>query len=208
MNTAGPCVLLGALLVLAPAVLEAQDAVPTRHLDITVEHDSPTERATVEQLRTVVDAHDAWRWTWTRRIHIDQTEIPHSHPVLTLHTRYVGDDASLLATYLHEQFHWWAVERQDAVEAAIADFRAIFPEVPVGNGRGARDERSTYLHLIVCDLELQAVSSLIGDDAARELLASNRHYTWIYATVLDDARVREVNLRHGFDAQLADALTP
>jgi hypothetical protein len=39
-------------------------------------------------------------------------------------------------------------------------------------------------------------------------MASYGHYTWIYETLLDDPRIREVNLRHGFDVAAADALSP
>lgn len=170
-------------------------------VQIELEHGSEGEQAAADQLRRLLDAYDVARWTWTERVRIDETAIPHSHPVLTLHTRSVGAGLDQLATYLHEQFHWWVDERSDAEGAAIAEFRELFPEVPVAanGGGGARDEYSTYLHLIVCDLEFQAMAALVGDARAREILASYRHYRWIYDQVLTDPRVREVNLRHGFD---------
>jgi hypothetical protein len=72
--------------------------------------------------------------------------------------------------------------------------------VPSGAEGGARDAESTYRHLLVCDLEYQAMTSLVGEATARKTLAAMTHYQWIYDKVLSDARVREIALRHGFDA--------
>ena len=38
-------------------------------------------------------------------------------------------------------------------------------------GEGARDEFSTYLHLIVCYLEFSAMKELLGEPKAREIMA-------------------------------------
>lgn len=198
------------LLVLATAVtaapLLAQSAPPlSDQIEIELEHDSENERATAEQVRRLVDGYDVERWMWTKRIRIDERAIPHSHPVLTVHTRSLGDEHGLLATFVHEQFHWWMHTRPEAEAAAVAEFRELFPEVPASDEGGARDEYSTYLHLIVCDAEYQAMAALVGDERARAVLASQTHYEWIYETLLNDPRVREVNLRHGFDVAKADA---
>jgi hypothetical protein len=134
---------------------------------------------------------------WTYEVRIDETEIPHSHPVLTLHTRSVGDSQDQLSTFVHEQFHWWMHTRPEAEAAAVAEFRELFPEAPVAadGGGGARDEYSTYLHLIVCDLEFQAMSEIVGEQRARALMSSHGHYTWICQTLPHDVKVRAVNLR-------------
>ena len=50
---------------------------------------------------------------------------------------------------------------------------------------------------MVCHLEYQAVRALLGDERARNTLSANRHYTWIYRTVLDDPTVGEILERHG-----------
>jgi len=81
----------------------------------------------------------------------------------------------------------------------VAEMEALFPEVPSPAEGGARDAESTYRHLPVCDLEYQAMTPLVGAKAARETLESFTHYDWIYDKVLNDPRVREVALRHGFD---------
>jgi hypothetical protein len=186
--------------------LLAQSAQPlSEQIDLELEHDSQAERAMADQVRRLVDSYDVERWMWTKRIRIDERAIPHGHPVLTLHTRSLGDEQGLLATFVHEQFHWWMHTRPEAEAAAVAEFRDLFPEVPASDEGGARDEYSTYLHLIVCDAEYQAMAALVGEERERAVLASQNHYEWIYDTLLDDARVREVNRRHGFDVAEADA---
>lgn len=193
------------LLSPVPTRAQANEMPLSQQIRIELEHDSERERATAEQLRAVLDRYDVARWIWTDAVRIDQTQIPHSHPVLTLHTRALGAETDQLSTFVHEQFHWWTVQEDDATGAAIAEFRQLFPDPPVGGREGARDQRSSWLHLLVCDLEYQAMELLIGREEARALLSAAGHYTWIYETVLNDPRIREIALRHGFDAATVDA---
>lgn len=152
------------------------------------------------QLRALLRTHDLEPWIMTRRVLIDEEQIPHSHPVLTIHTRHIGDELGLLSTFVHEQLHWLEEEPWvDDFRAAMKEFEAMFPDVPSSSEGGARDSDSTYRHLLVCDMEYQALSALVGDIAARETLSKMTHYKWIYEKVLSDPRVRQVALRHGFD---------
>lgn len=73
--------------------------------------------------------------------------------------------------------------------AAMEDFEALFPNVPSSADGGARDDRSTYRHLPVCDMEYQALTALVGEGTAREALAGITHYEWIYQKVLNDLRI-------------------
>lgn len=165
--------------------------------DITLERDSERERATAEQLRRTLQEYDVGRWVYTRRIHIDERSIPHSHPVLTVHTRHLGAEHGLLATFVHEQFHWLE-EGNEHFRDAMSTFAEAYPDAPAGGPEGARDLASTYRHLLVCDLEFQAMTKLVGERRARGILAANRHYTWIYDRVLHDPMVREIVTAHGF----------
>lgn len=168
-------------------------------ISVSLEHDTEGERATRAQLLRLLEEYDVSEWIYTDRVRIDETEIPHSHPVLTLHTRHLDEDEMLISTFVHEQFHWLeGGETLPAFEAAMADFATIFPDAPGREGGGARDQESTYRHLVVCDLEFQAMTRLVGEARARELLAGIGHYRWIYERVLTDPRIREVNERHGF----------
>lgn len=186
----------------ASVALSALLSIPVdgaAQIQVTLANDTEAERETRAQLLRLVEEYDVDPWLYTTRVRIDETQIPHSHPVLTLHTRHLGDDHGLLSAFLHEQLHWLEEgETLDAFRAAMADYEEIYPEVPDPDAGGARDPESTYRHLLVCDLELQAMTRLVGEEAARVLLASITHYEWIYERVLTDPRVREVAARHGF----------
>jgi len=175
----------------------AASMLQTDTLEIYAVHGSAGATAVVGELQSVLSGLDLRDWVQTPVVRIDETQIPHSHPVLTIHTRHRGDPEGLLSVFLHEQFHWWVMDRNEALSAAVEDLRAIYPEVPAGGPAGARSESSTYLHLVVCHLELQAMEALKGSEVARATLAQNNHYTWIYEQVLGDPRVGEVLARHG-----------
>jgi len=172
-------------------------ALMTDTFTIRLANGSDAERRTKEQLERILRTVDLERWIETREILVDETATPHSHPVLTVHTEYVDIDDGLIATFVHEQFHWRANRLEEQVDSAISEFRRLYPEVPVRNGQGARSEYSTYLHLVVCDLELQAMTILRGRERAVELLSGYDHYRWIYQHVLTDPAVREVTTRTG-----------
>lgn len=188
----GPLTLVAAL---SSSPLAAQGAQPG--LEITFERNSEAERATADQLRRILQKYDVDQWIYTRRVHIDERAIPHSHPVLTLHTRQRGDDLALLATFLHEQFHWLE-EGNEHFREAMRLYGAKYPDAPPRGPEGGRDLESTYRHLLVCDLEFQAMSHLVGEDRAREVLSANRYYTWIYERVLHDPSIREIARGSGF----------
>lgn len=165
-------------------------------LSIELARSSESEKTARAQLRRLVDQFDVEQWLFTEKVLIDDSQwIPHSHPILTLNSRYLDDDLSQLSTFLHEQFHWYAGSRQDRIDAAISDLKEMFPEVPSGRV-AARDEYSTYLHLIICDLELAAMQKLVGDAEARRVLGQWQHYTWIYNQVLNNSAVRAINEKH------------
>lgn len=76
-------------------------------------HGGEAETRTAEQLQRLLDRDDLHPWQFTDAVIIDEAAIPHSHPVLTLRTRHLDDDRLLLATYLHEQFHWFIWQQPD-----------------------------------------------------------------------------------------------
>lgn len=127
------------------------------------------------------------KWEFTDKVHIDKTTIPHSHPILTLHVRHgrKSQKDMLLSTYLHEQIHWFTDEKIESTKVAIAKLKLAFPNVPVGYPEGARDEYSTYLHLVVCYLELEALSDYLSESRVNRVLKfwQNDHYRWVYLQV-------------------------
>jgi hypothetical protein len=174
------------------ALALSQGAFAQANLEITLKQGTADEARTRDQLRRLLATYDVSPWIYTTSIVIDERAIPFSHPVLTLHTRHAKDDDLLLSSFVHEQFHWFLVERHESVELAIADLRKLFPTVPAGGTAGARDEYSTYLHLLVCYLEQQADIRLLGELRTKEIMDfwATDHYTWVYQTVI--ARPREI----------------
>jgi uncharacterized protein YciI len=162
--------------------VDAQDEIK-----ISLKNGNKAEQQTKEQLQRLLENYDLSKWIMTKSILIDEkTAIPHSHPVLTLNTDYLKDDELLLATYVHEQIHWFVIKDQNALAAAIKEFKTMFPTVPSAGPEGARNESSTYLHIAVCYLEYLAMRELLGELKAKQVMDfwATHHYTWIYKTVL------------------------
>lgn len=169
-------------------------------LSIRTAHDSAAELATKARIERLAVDYDLKPWTFTHEIIIDEKAIPHSHPVLTLHTRHLNQEDELLSTYVHEQLHWFLSEHEADTEAAERDLMKIYPNVPVGYPEGGVDRTSTYLHLLVCRLEQQADEELLGKartDKVMQFWATD-HYTWVYHTVLQDgSQVDAILQDHG-----------
>lgn len=168
-------------------VVAASAAAQGPAIEIALRSGTPAEVQTRDQLRRLLDRLDVSAWVFTHRVLIDERSIPHSHPILTLSTRYTRDDDLLVATFLHEQIHGYLVARQAATDEAIAELKTLFPGGPVGGREGARSEYSTYLHLVVCYLEWRATEAVLGAEPARRTMDvfANDHYTWVYRTVLE-----------------------
>lgn len=169
-------------------------------ITITLAQNSRAEAQARGQLERLLATYDLSKWIFTRAVVIDEkTNIPHSHPRLTLNTRHLKDDELLLSTFVHEQAHWLVVQKDKDAEAAMKELRAMFPKVPVGHPEGARDERSNYIHLIVVYLEYRALRELLGELRARQVMEfwAHDHYTWIYKTVLERPRdIGNVAFKH------------
>jgi hypothetical protein len=166
-------------------------------LEVSLAHESPAEQRTREQLSRIARQYDLSRWIRTHVIRIDENAIPHSHPVLTLHTRHLDDDDLLLSTFLHEQMHWHLDEKRDATLAAVAELRQRFPVLPVGFPDGARDAQSSYEHLLVNHLEHTALRAIRGPVVAQRVFEfwTTDHYRALYRIELnhetDIARIVE-----------------
>jgi len=164
-------------------------------ISIELKHDSERERQTKQQLQHLLDVYDLHKYTFTRTLIIDERSIPHSHPVLTLHTRHLNSDDQLLSTYVHEQLHWYLEQHLKQTRNAEDELRKIYPKVPVGYPDGSGDEEGTYLHLVTCYLEMQADRELMGRERTLAVMNfwAGDHYRWIYKTVMtDEDTIRKV----------------
>jgi hypothetical protein len=160
-------------------------------LKITMANSTPNEKAVKAQLERLLKTYDVSKWIATKSIVIDEkTAVPHSHPVLTLNTRHIKDDELLLSTFVHENMHWFVIREDGKIEAAIKEFKTMFPKVPIAGPEGANGEDSTYNHIAVCYLEYRAMRELLGELKAKQVMEfwATDHYTWIYKTVLERPR--------------------
>lgn len=186
--------LLLSLIALLSSLVWAQDEIK-----ISLANGSKAETQTKDQLQRVLKSYDLSKWIFTKSIVIDEKAVPHSHPVLTLHTRHLKDDELLVATFVHEQAHWYVLRDQKNLAAALKDFREMFPKIPVGFPEGARDEDSSYLHIAVIYLEYRAIRELLGELKAKQVMDfwATDHYKWIYKTVLERPReIGQVMFKH------------
>ena len=141
----------------------------------------------IECMKRLREQHDIRRFECTEHLRIAPTEISHSHPVLTLSTA-LYDPEKILCEYLHEQMHWY-VDRfgcADEDGALITELKQRYPEAPVGYPEGANDEYSTYLHLIVNWLEIEAASQFISRERVKEIARTKHYYRWVYRSVVSD----------------------
>jgi hypothetical protein len=174
------------LSLLVTCLLMGQPGICESDVSIRLAHDSSREAKIRVQLTQLLGAYDTSRWTFTREVLVDEEAIPHSHPVLTLHTRHGKDDDLLLSTYVHEQLHWFVSAHPAETKAAVVRLKKMYPRIPVGYPEGSNDEAGNYEHLIVCYLEYKADQALMGELKAREVLDfwAHDHYTWLYREVL------------------------
>ncbi len=192
--------MIGMVAVLGAGLLSFSQADPltTTPLEITTAAGTEAEVASAERLRALLDSHDVDRWIFSPRVIVKDRVIPYSHPVVTVRA---GDpDDRLLANYVHENIHWYVAERDEGRLAALGEIRTAWPDLPIAPPEGARDEASSYLHVIVCALEYKAMKEIVGERRARELFEfwTTHHYKAIYRLVLtEEGRIMAILERHG-----------
>ncbi len=177
------------------------NAQTSKQLQIDTKNNTDNEKAVIPLVEDLLSTYNLDKWIFTDKVRIEAYAIPHSHPILTLNTRYGEEDKDqLLATFIHEQLHWYVDAKEESEKNAIATFRKKYKDVPYKNKAGARDEYSTYLHLIVCYLEYRSMASLIGEEKAKQLMWNQTHYTWIYNKIIEDKEyIGKVVAKNGFD---------
>ncbi|NVJ70150.1 MAG: hypothetical protein HWE08_07350 [Alphaproteobacteria bacterium] len=168
-------------------------------LNITTESGSERELQVANMIQKFEAEFDLSEWRFTNNIHIKSRAIPHSHPVLTLHTRHIKKPYALYSTYLHEQIHWYLDAHPAKETAAKADLALLLGEAKTGRPYGSRTVDATYMHVIVCFLEIDAMKKLFGTQKANELLNfwRNDHYTWVYDQLTDHwDEIEQIIIRH------------
>lgn len=172
--------------------------------------DEPQRRVRRRLFQILGSYKEVSDWFFTNEVLIDDSKDSHSHPVLTIGSAGIGiqTDLGLLSTFIHEQFHWHLSQHPERVKLAIDDLKTRYLHVNVGteNG-GARNEESTYLHLLVCFLEAEALSLMVGRKRAMGFILRKPYYFWVYKKVASDHEVLATILaRRGLDSTQIEPL--
>ncbi len=163
------------------------------HFEISIDLEwvqNGAERASL-LLQELRRTYDLTRFEFTDKVRVAPLEIPHSHPILTLNTRYVRgdqmDSLKFLSVYLHEQFHWGVgTLPEGCLKKVSEELKELYPDFHEDPPKGAKDEESSYLHLVINWLEFNALSQLIGIGQARRIILEFDIYTHIYQTIVAD----------------------
>ena len=171
-------------------------------IDVDLGHADREAQRIRDLLTALRRRHDLSRFEFTRHVQIVPAGPTHSHPILTLGTRFAETEDLLLSTYLHEQMHWylWRLggPDHDPVAPFFDELVRRYPKAPTKLPEGARNYEQTYVHLVVCWLEVAAMTELIGRERAHAIADTQWGYRWIYRTVLRDwDPLQELYERHG-----------
>lgn len=138
-----------------------------------------------QNMLQLAQVYDLRPFLFTKKIHIQSRVIPHSHPVLTLNTRHAENPKKILSVWMHEELHWWMERKPKETSLAIKELKKIYPEAPRGQGATAD---STFLHLLVCYLEMRALALYVGEKESKniieEIMKKDKLYPWVYYQVL------------------------
>ncbi len=153
-----------------------------------------------QDIEHMIRIYDLTPLIFTHKIEIESRKVPsRSHPVLTLNTRFAENPQKILASFIHEQLHWWTSMNRVQTLKAIAELERKFPGAP-REGKN-KTNKTTYEHLIVCLLEYDALAFYLDKKKATktiwEFINRDRIYPWSYSKVLKNyATINQIILRN------------
>jgi hypothetical protein len=153
---------------------------------ISMKSNTTTEQASKARLEKIIGRYDLDKYIYTKTVMVEDSTIPHSHPVLTINTADTTDEY-LISTFVHEQMHWFILSKNENTKRVVDVLKKEFPNAPINLPDGSGDVQSTYEHLIICYYEYQALKELTGKEKADQVINSlkDRLYKWIYKTMLE-----------------------
>lgn len=188
--------IFGYLLFLTLASCSTTETVKDHTADLVIKEVTPNKYSAImkQNMLHLAQVYDLSPFLYTKVIHIESMVVPHSHPVLTLNTRNAENPKKILATWLHEEFHWWLALRPKGTSLAVAELKKIYPNAPSTQGL---NPDSTYLHLIICYLEKKVLSFYLGEKEAvsiiTEFMKKDKIYPWVYYQVLNkDFAIKQI----------------
>jgi hypothetical protein len=185
------------LLLVLVACANSKKVETALSLDIEERHQSPATQETRLEILHLARKYDLSSFLYTKKIIIDPTvEKTKWKPEIILNTKYKDHPHRLMGQLLHEELHWWMRDHKQNVQVAIPELKKTFPGIP--KMRGAKDPDSTTRHLLICWMEFRALAKYFGEEDAADVLKHNvkeKHFPWIYSTVLKDHRKIEKIVR-------------
>jgi hypothetical protein len=171
-------------------------------IDTDLEHAAREAQRVRNWLGALRQRHNLAPYEYTRHVQVVPASATYSHPILTLGTRFTDTEDHLLATYLHEQMHWYLSRLggfdHDPIAPFFNELVRRYPRAPTRLPEGARNYEQTYAHIVVNWLEIEVTSQFIGWERARELANTQFGYRWIYRTVINDREpLRELLTANG-----------
>lgn len=176
--------ILAIALILSITPLIAQTKEPA--VEIQTARATPAEIQTKLALQALLRKYDLAKYTFTNQVVIEQGAMNHSFPVITLNVRFRDSPDALLSSYVHEQLHWYLRDHDPQRLAAIDQLRRLYPDAPTAYPEGGGTPVSTYGHLVVCYLEMQADRQLLGEKRTKAVIEQIPWYTWVWKTVVKD----------------------
>ncbi|HXH73413.1 MAG TPA: hypothetical protein VNJ08_00500 [Bacteriovoracaceae bacterium] len=166
-------------------------------LEITEIHPNQMTAMTKKHLIKISKTHNLTPFLYTKEIRIESYVTPRSHPVLTLNTSAANSPDKILATFLHEQFHWWVLLHREKTQKAVDELREKFPTIPGSDE--IIDDRTTYLHLAICWLEYKAIKKYLGEERAAKVIEDaikvEKIYPRIYSLMMKRSKDIELILK-------------
>src|SRR6476661_7113893 len=101
-------------------------------IEIDLARGTPREQLAKQTLEQVLASHDLRKYTFTRKVVIEQGATNHAFPILTLNPYFASSPDELLSSFIHEQLHWHLRNRGAQQQAAVTELRRLYPRVPVG----------------------------------------------------------------------------
>lgn len=166
---------------------------PGAYLNISELNPDKWTAMTRQNLEHFLQVYDLSPLLFTNKVIIQSRALNHAHPILTLNTNFAEHPQKLLASFIHEQFHWWAGKNQIQFRQVLKELRKIYPKKP---------ENETYIHLAICYLEYEGLIFYLGKSSANKILnefiAKDKLRPWIYSVVQKDySNLKMIMKRNG-----------
>jgi hypothetical protein len=154
-------------------------------ISINLRNNNEIEQGTKIMLERILDQYELDKYIRCNEVIIEKGASGKAFPIIRLSAWKSGSEESLLAQFVHEQFHWIEKGKEGQMIQAVGELKTLFPDAPIAKPEGGGSEKSTYCHLIICRLELLALTKILSEEKALSIVSGNTNYTWIRKIVIE-----------------------